>query len=271
MDKGLKELTQVEYSLAAVKVLHFNVAPYSTCFSLHWHDRIELIRVKNGRIRLQCYNDTITLNEGEVILFSPNVVHGGVTEALGVEYDVLMFDLRMFFNQTEICEGIFSAILDGSAKFETVIGNRETVSCVDRICNGTDPDSLEMISLVYRLLFLLFETHLCKIGPKSSTKIKQIIDYMEENYMLDLSTATLSKEFNYCGEHFCRIFKQAVGIPPMMYLRIYRLQQSLKLLESKEYTIGEIAIKCGFNDGNYFSRCFKAHFGVPPRDYNKSK
>ena len=98
MNKASKEITPVEYSTAAVKILHFKIKPHTTCFQLHWHDRVEIIRVKKGQMVLQCYNNTVKLKEGEMILFTPKTAHGGYTDDEEVEYDVLMFDLKMFYN-----------------------------------------------------------------------------------------------------------------------------------------------------------------------------
>ncbi len=83
----------------------------------------------------------------------------------------------------------------------------------------------------------------------------------------ELTISAMSDKFGYSSEHFCRKFKEATGITPMTYLKIYRLEQALKKIKHSECSIGEIAAQCGFNDANYFTRCFKAHYGAPPRLY----
>lgn len=267
MQDILRETTPVEYSAAAVKVLHFKHGPHAGCFRLHWHDRVEVIRVKKGKLVLEGYKNAFALHEGEMTIFAPWKPHKGYTGEEDVEYDVLMFDLRMFYNQTAVCSRLFPAMLDGSAEFDHVITDQETVSCMDGICNHTDPDSLETVSLIYKFLYLLFHKHLYKISPKPDSSVKRIIHYIEENYMLDITTATLSEICGYSTEYFCRKFKEATGIPPMTYLRIYRLEQSLAMIRSGEYRINEIALKCGFGDANYFTRCFKSHYGAAPKRY----
>jgi len=270
MGKASKEITPVDYSAAAVKVLHFSISPHSRCFHVHWHDRIEIIRVNKGHMILEGYNN-LKIAEGEMTLFTPRMSHGGYTEDEIVEYDVLMFDLKMFYNQTAVCNRFLPALFDGRAKFEQVISDRETIACTDQICHSKNQDALEIIALIYKLISLLFEKHLCNLSGESNIIIKLIMEYIEENYMLDISTKTMSKTFGYSAEHFCRKFKEDTGITPMTYLRIYRLERSLAMIQSNEYTIGEVALKCGFYDANYFTRCFKSYYGVPPRYYkNKS-
>ena len=51
------------------------------------------------------------------------------------------------------------------------------------------------------------------------------------------------------------------------YINDIRLKKSIELLRTNTLNITEIAIKCGFNDANYFSRIFKRKFGVSPLKY----
>ena len=267
MKSIIKELTTVAYSAAAVKVLHYSIKPHSQCVTLHWHDRMEIIRIQKGCMTVGYGGDTVVLKAGEIMIFSPRIAHEGYTTDSYVEYDVLMFDIRSFYNETAVCHEMLPRIFDGSAKFRTVISDTKTIGCIDEICSNKNLDSLEITSLVYRFLYLLTEHHLTELSARPDSRVAQITDYIEENFALDLTTASLSRRFGYSTEHFCRKFKEATGITPMTYLKIYRLEQALKKIKTGEQSIGEIAAQCGFCDANYFTRCFKAHYGVPPKYY----
>ena len=58
--------------------------------------------------------------------------------------------------------------------------------------------------------------------------------------------------------------KAVTGHSPNDYLRIYRLNESKRLLEAKLWTIAEVAVKVGYNDPKYFSTSFKKQFGISP-------
>lgn len=270
MNNATKETTPVIYSDAAVKTLHFKREVNTLCFNLHWHDRIEILRVRKGEMTLECYQNTFTLKEGDMIFITPKMSHKGYTVNEGVDYDVLMFDLQTFYNKTGVCNRLFPILFDGSAKFEPVIYDNETVACVDDICNSKDLDSLEIVALVYKLIHLMFKKHLYKITDSPKTNINFAIDFIEENYMHDINNDMLSQKLGYCTEHFCRKFKETTGITPMTYLKIFRLEKSVQILKMKQYTISEIALKCGFCDANYFTRCFKTHYGLSPKKYLKN-
>ena len=53
------------------------------------------------------------------------------------------------------------------------------------------------------------------------------------------------------------------------FIRIVRLEHSMRLLKSSGLPVSEIAGKVGFSDRSYFSRCFKQHFGVSPTDADR--
>ncbi|SFD55661.1 Signal transduction histidine kinase [Chitinophaga sp. CF118] len=63
---------------------------------------------------------------------------------------------------------------------------------------------------------------------------------------------------------FYKKIKGLTGYSPNEYIRLVRVKKASELLNTGEYTIAEVAYKIGMNDPFYFSKCFKAQFGVPP-------
>ena len=48
------------------------------------------------------------------------------------------------------------------------------------------------------------------------------------------------------------------------FLLDYRLEKSIEMLKDNNKTIQDIAIECGFNDANYFSKAFKKRYLMSP-------
>ena len=63
--------------------------------------------------------------------------------------------------------------------------------------------------------------------------------------------------FGYDESYFCRLFKSVVGVRPMEYIRVLRLEKARRLLINEKKGISKVALECGFNDSNYFSNIFK--------------
>lgn len=268
MKSAFLETEPVQYSSSAIKTLHFSRAAHKKCFPLHWHERMELLRINEGTLIIEDGIHTISASADELIIIPPKMLHKGYTGEQAVEYDVLMFDLRFFYNETIICEAYLPAVYDGKAVFNLVTDDAETVACFDVIFQDGAQGSLKTIANVYMLLDLLYQYSLVEFHNKPKTaSVKNIIDYIENNYMSDVTIESLCQEFGYTAAHLCRKFKKITGLTPMMYLKLYRLEVARKRIKSQETSIGNIAAECGFSDANYFTRCFKAHFGMAPSRY----
>lgn len=60
------------------------------------------------------------------------------------------------------------------------------------------------------------------------------------------------------------------GENPSAYIQKIRLEKAQRMLKVKpDMSIGEIALKCGFEDFAYFSRVFKKKYGVMPSQYRR--
>lgn len=272
MENTFWEPNPVHYGMSATKILHFSIQPHEECFRLHWHDRMELLYIKSGKIYIEHGTDFLMASAGELIIIPPKTLHKGYTLDDVVEYDVLMFDVRHFYNETEICKKLLPAIFDGKAVFKPLTSNSKTINCIESICEVSNQGALETISKIYQLLNLLCTNELLElhVQPKNAA-VKRIIDYLEENASQEINVAMLCEEFGYTAAHLCRKFKKITGLTPMTYLKIYRLELARTKIKNSDASISDIGAECGYSDANYFTRSFKNHFGVPPSKYRHAQ
>lgn len=84
-----------------------------------------------------------------------------------------------------------------------------------------------------------------------------------------VTLAELAGAASVTPEHLCRLFRAVTGHSPLETVRLRRLERAKTLLLRTNYTIGEVAGYCGFENPFHFSRCFKAAFGRSPRDFRQ--
>ena len=258
-----KETTPVVYSAAAIKTVSFARGPGQDCVRMHWHDRMEFLRVRKGSMAVGCATQKGRVAAGDLLIVPPKVPHWAVAEEQGVEYDVVMFDVRSFYNETPLCKKALPALFDGRARLEMTTADSKTVALIDAI-HAAGP-TLGAVGAVYQLLGRLMEHHLLALtDTPAEAGARKIIDHIEENFATELTSAGLAAHFGYTDAHFCRKFKEATGLSPTNYIRIYRLEQANDLLKAGDLPVSEVAARCGFADANYFTRCFKKHFGKVP-------
>lgn len=98
----------------------------------------------------------------------------------------------------------------------------------------------------------------------------QIDKYIHENLSGQVSVAELCSEFhlsryeiyNICNEYFC--------CTPAEYIKKCRLSYACKLLSTTALPVNQIAVKCGIEDYNYFSKIFRSTYQTTPTAYRKA-
>lgn len=79
-----------------------------------------------------------------------------------------------------------------------------------------------------------------------------------------LTVDDLAKHAGISKRHFCRRFKDAVGLPPGEYITKARLYRAKLLLSKGTMPIKAIALECGFASQSSFTTAFKVMNQVTP-------
>lgn len=93
--------------------------------------------------------------------------------------------------------------------------------------------------------------------------------YIESHFREEITIDQLSRMANMSTRHFRRIFHGIYGTSPLKYINNLRIQAASHLLTNSKLSVTEIAIRCGYSDGNYFSSKFKQATGKSPMEYRK--
>lgn len=93
-------------------------------------------------------------------------------------------------------------------------------------------------------------------------KINAVITANIENELFDVSI--LSREMNMSRAGLFRRLKPLIQQPPAKYIKTIRLQKAKEWLETTDITVGEAALKTGFQTQSHFSKAFSEMFGFLP-------
>jgi AraC-like DNA-binding protein len=78
------------------------------------------------------------------------------------------------------------------------------------------------------------------------------------------SAETLAGEVALSRSAFVDRFTSLVGLPPIRYLTLWRMQAAKQGLRETNKTIAQLAHSVGYESEEAFSRAFKREFGLPP-------
>ena len=102
---------------------------------------------------------------------------------------------------------------------------------------------------------------------KISLALSAIHNHPEQAWSLE----SLAREAAMGRSSFARHFNDLAGVPPMQYLTAWRMQQAKKLLETTQYSMQDIAERCGYESEAAFRKAFKKTIGMPPGQVRKQQ
>lgn len=74
----------------------------------------------------------------------------------------------------------------------------------------------------------------------------------------------LAKEAGLSRSQLHRKLKSLIHKSPSRFIREFRLEKAMEMLQNNEATASEIAYRVGFNSPTYFNTCFHDYYGYPP-------
>ena len=99
--------------------------------------------------------------------------------------------------------------------------------------------------------------------------IQRAIRHLEEGYWDDVNLRQLASTACMSKHHFCRTFKETVGVTFRSYLNKVRIERAKTLLQDRGRSVTDVAISVGYKDLRHFERVFKLLEGTTPTHYRR--
>jgi len=104
-------------------------------------------------------------------------------------------------------------------------------------------------------------------GVPLDKRVEKIVEMMRADVRGELTLTEFAHSVNLSVWRLSHIFKSDVGMPPIKYLKLLRMERAKGLLESSFLSVKEIAFQVGLNDESHFVRDFKSTYGHSPTTY----
>lgn len=115
----------------------------------------------------------------------------------------------------------------------------------------------------------IFNNILSATQTQNAKPVRIVLKYIEEHYNEQINLEDMAELVSLNPAYLSNIFKKETGDNFVYYLNAYRIEKAKELLKNTQLTINEVAYSVGFMDGRYFSKSFKKHVGITPKDYRK--
>ena len=250
-----------------------------SCFSCHWHEKIELLYFMDGEALIKCNSLEIPAKKGNLIVINSNELHQGWCMTESTDYYCIIFDTSLFQSRhVDVCEAKYINPISGNRiLFKNRIESNEYVTnLIHEFVKEYEAKQIgyEMAvkATLYQLLVFLLRNHVrvfltsreYDARMKNLKRFNGVLEYIENNYSEKITIDRLCAMANVSRFYFCRLFKSITNKSLGEYLNRLRVNKAEELLKSGNCNITEAAMSCGFDDMNYFSRVFKKYKNESP-------
>ncbi len=257
-------------------------------FPLHSHDFYEIVIVYGGSGTHVACGVEKKLREGDVLVLRPGQVHGYKDIQALVLMNLLVRPSYFLHDGSALqsVEGfadLFEPLTRSDAEKRSVASlhlNQVQLLQIKDLLQSVQNEivsqylgsSIQIDSMLSQVLLYLLRVHANPEFPSgnSQNNVALMVSYMDKNFRKEITMDDLTELGAMSESSVLRAFKKVTGYAPFAYQMRLRLFAAINELVNTSVDITQIAYDCGFNDSNYFSRCFKKFLNMTPREYRKN-
>ena len=253
----------------------------------HWHEEYEFLVITRGTGTACLNTRTMHIESGDILFINAGIVHS----FRGDEKNPLAFyaldfgrELISSYGNDDIQQKYISRQANGELIFRDHFKKddamwphiEEPLEEIRALCSQemTKNELLIKSNLlrIWHYLCLDAEATSFSLKKKDDERvlmIKQILQYIQENYARNLTLSGLAERFHMSEGQFCRFFKSQIGMTAIEYLNYYRIGVACDMLKDGILQISEVATECGYNNISYFNRTFRRYMHCTPGEYRE--
>lgn len=258
--------------------------------SAHWHLYIEILYFLTGKAKVFLGGQSHVLNKGDLILIHSHETHSIVSmDEEEVSYIVIKFDPEILYSTSRtILESKYilpftMAKSNNQRVFtELEIRNTPVPMLIQEIYDEFNSQAygfeLAVRTLICRVfLWFLRKTQTQHLNWEVAHSLKEadyqmlqnVFEYIDYNYMYELSAQNAARQCNMSYSYFSRKFKAIMGKTFTSYLNYIRITEAEKLLLTTNKSMTEVALEVGFSNSSYFIQQFRQIKNIPPNQFRK--
>jgi AraC-like DNA-binding protein len=250
--------------------MHFDHVWKDCGFIMHWHENIELLYFVEGEADVVTDNVSARVKPGQLAVVNSNALHKVQSDGDVYYYCIII--------NTSFLENF--GISTYATTFERLVESESVTRIFEHIINEFNTrDTLYQTNIKADILLLMTElirNHISSDKPSFSADdgsrldiAKKVLRYVHQNFREPLTLDTISSATGFSKFYLSHLFKDVVGCSPIHYLNRLRCHKARDLLVFENYTVGEAAAVCGFENVSYFSQTYKKHMQTLPGQEKK--
>lgn len=253
----------------------------------HWHDEWEFIFVLSGETFITVDTEKVPLHAGEGLFINSGKLHATPSDQLtSCIIHSFVFHPRIIGGSMDSIywQTLVQPILqDDSLRFVRLSPDvawqadalRSAQIAWDAIAYEHDEfENLSRFHLSHLFYLMLRNRPTVRYTVTSSEQVtsqrmKLLLQYIDEHYTEEITVQQLASCISVSESVCLRCFHRVIGMPPIQYLKQYRLEKAAGLLLTTSKKANEIGAECGFLDASYFTKSFRQWKGCTPLQFRQ--
>lgn len=277
------QMEEVEGMHSAYPYAFHHVSLNITEVPWHWHEALEFNLVVAGSVKVCTATQAQVFHKGQGFFINSNVL----ASMENIENCVLdshlfhpiflsghfksVFETKYINPVTQNRNLELICLREESGHQKQILGKLRQLSRLQ----ADDDTEFQTRNLLSEIWLLLLEeiknadSSIFHAPQKNQDRILTMIAFIQENFAERITLEEIADSAAVSTRECLRCFKAAIHQSPMDYLIEYRIRAAKKLLETTDFSITDIALRCGFNSNSYFTKLFHRSCGKTPNAYRK--
>lgn len=246
----------------------------------HFHEDIEIMTVKEGKVMYVVNGRNVLLNEGDTIVVNSNQIHYSLTvDGAMAKYVIAVLHPGILANSVAVDMQAIKPITENSElsylRFRYINEHTEDIRNLVLALPDMRHDAFAVTKQFYQIWDIV-RKQAESLGAREEVvsdprmqSFKAMMHYIANNYSSQITLADIAASGNISKSLCNTLFHQYVGESPINYLMHLRCRKVAELLRASRMSMSEIAAQTGFGGVSYMSETFRKFFDRAPREYRK--
>ncbi len=247
----------------------------------HYHEDIELLAVKEGKMAYSVNGKTLLLNRGDTIVVNSNQIHYSMSVDDSVaKYVIFVVHPSILSAMVSVEMQAIRPITENPdlpyLRFRYINEYTEDMFRLMMQLPEIRNDPFQITRKFYDIWDIIRRQAASYNGiskePVTDPRMqsfKAMMNYLAASYKDAVTLDDIACSGNISRSLCNKLFHQYVGESPISYLSHMRVRKVAEYLRSGNHSLKEIADMTGFKGVSYMSETFRKTFGTSPREYKK--
>lgn len=248
----------------------------------HFHEDIEIVTVKAGRMAYSVNGNIITLNAGDTIFVNSNQIHYSLSlDNATATYVIFIANPSILNSSVAVEMEALLPIINNPGlsylRFRDINENARQIYDIMMTLPGLRRDPFQITIKFFEIwAIILKQTKSYGMIEEAvetdvhSRAYKAMMHFIQKEYQKPITLDEISASGNVSRSQCNKVFHKYAGDSPVNYLLNFRVRKVAEYLRTTSYTLSEIAALTGFNGTSYMSEMFRKSFDQSPREYRKT-